>query len=144
VLLTGRAGAGKQTIGRGVLQELRSRGQPSALVDRASVEHHLGPGIEPLTWLCSLLVESGVVVLVAAPVPGRDERERFRTAVAGVVEVHVDAPAEQCEARSGRADAAFEEPYAPDLRVPTHDREPSASIAQVLSDLEARDLVDRS
>ena len=144
MLLTGRAGAGKQTIGSGVLRELRSRGQPSALVDRASVEHHLGAGIEPLTWLCALLVESGVVVLVSAPVPGRDERERFRAVVPAVVEVFVDAPAEQCERRSGRTDAAFEEPYAPDLRVPTHDREPSASIAQVLSDLEERDLVDRS
>jgi adenylylsulfate kinase-like enzyme len=144
VLLTGRVGAGKQTIGRGVLQELRSRGQPSALVDGASVEHRLGPGIDALTWLCSLLVDSGVLVLVSAPVPGRDERERFRAAVPAVVEVFVDAPADQCEARSGRADTAFEEPYAPDLRVPTYDREPSASIAQVLSDLEERDLVDRS
>jgi adenylylsulfate kinase-like enzyme len=144
VLLTGRAGAGKQTIGRGVVTELRARRRPSALVDGPAVEHHLAPGIGSLTWLCALLVESGVLVLVSAPVPGRDERERLRAAVPDLVEVFVDAPAEQCEARAGRTDAGFEEPYAPDLRVPTHDREPRASIAQVLSYLEERALVDPS
>jgi adenylylsulfate kinase len=143
VLLAGRAGAGKQTIARGVVSELRTRERPSAVVDRAALDR-LTSGLEPLTWLCTLLVESGLVVLVSAPVPGREERERFRATVPDVVEVFVDAPAEQCEARSGRSDAAFEEPYAPDLRVPTHDREPRASIAQVLSFVEARGLVDPS
>jgi adenylylsulfate kinase-like enzyme len=141
VLLTGRAGAGKQTIGSDVVAELRARGRASALVDRSAVDHHLGPGIEALAWLCALLVESGVVALVSAPVARRDERERLRAGVPALLEVFVDAPPDRCEARAGRADPTYEEPYAPDLRVPTHDRDPRASVAQVLSFLEAQGLV---
>jgi adenylylsulfate kinase-like enzyme len=140
VLLTGRAGAGKQTIGGGVVAELRSRGRPAGLVDGASVEQHLVAGSASLTWLCSWLVESGLVTIVSAAIPGRDDRERLRVAVPELLEVFVDAPADACEARGGRPDPAYEEPYAPDLRVPTHDRAPRASIAQVLSFLEERHL----
>ena len=57
----------------------------------------------------------------------------------GFVEVHVDAPADLCTARSGVADRHYEEPIAPDLRVPTHDRDARASTAQLLSYLEADD-----
>jgi len=140
VLLTGRAGAGKQTIGSGVVSELRSRGRPTGLVDAASVEHHLSAGTASLTWMCRWLVESGVVAIVSAAIPGREERERLRVAVPDLLEVFVDAPADACEARAGRPDPSYEEPYAPDLRVPTHDRAPRASIAQVLSFLEERHL----
>lgn len=77
-----------------------------------------------------------MVAVVTAPVPRREDREQLRTEVPRLVEVFVDAPASQCEARAGRADPGYEEPYAPDLRVPTHDREPRASVAQVLSFLE--------
>ena len=140
MLLTGRAGAGKQTIGSGVVDELRSHGRPAGLVDAAAVEHHLAGGTASLTWLCPWLVESGVVTIVSAGIPGRDERDRLRAAVPELLEVFVDAPVDACEARAGRPDPAYEEPYAPDLRVPTHDRAPRASIAQVLSVLEERGL----
>ncbi len=141
MLLTGRAGAGKQTIGSGIVAELHTRGRPGALVDRSTVDEHLAPAAASLAWLCRLLVESGVVTLVSAPVPSREERERLREAVTHMLEVFVDAPRDRCEARAGHADPAYEEPYAPDLRVPTHDRAASASIAQVLSFLEERGLV---
>ncbi len=145
MLLTGRAGAGKQTIGSGVVAELRRRGRPSALVDAAAVDEHLSSGADSsatgsLAWLCSLLVASGVVAVVAAPVAARDARERLRDEVGELVEVFVDAPADTCAARAGRPDPDYEEPYAPDLRVPTHDRAATASIAQVLSFLEERGL----
>jgi adenylylsulfate kinase len=141
VLLTGRAGAGKQTIGEGVVADLRGRGRPSALVGAAAVHEHLAPGPDALAWLCRTLVESGVITVVTTPIPARDEREQLREHVPALLEVFVDAPAELCEERAGRPDPAYEEPYAPDLRVPSHDREPAASIAQVLSFLEARGLV---
>jgi adenylylsulfate kinase-like enzyme len=140
VLLTGRAGAGKQTIGREVVAGLRSRGRPAGLVDAAAVDEHLVAS-SSLTWLCRWLVESGTVAVVTAPILGRDERERLRAAVPALVEVFVDAPADRCEARGGRPDPGYEEPYAPDLRVPTHDRAPRASVAQVMSFLEERRLV---
>jgi adenylylsulfate kinase len=141
VLLTGRAGAGKQTIGEGVVADLRGRGLPSTLVGAADVHEHLVSGPESLAWLCQTLVESGAVTVVTTPIPTRDERERLREHVPALLEVFVDAPPERCEERAGRPDPAYEEPYAPDLRVPSHDREPAASIAQVLSFLEARGLM---
>lgn len=140
VLLTGRAGAGKATIGRAVVDELRASGRPSALLDAGARDEHLQPGDASLAWCCTLLVESGVVTVVAAPVPRRDDRERLRAEVPRLVEVFVDAPLDRCEARAGRADPDYEEPYAPDLRVPTHDREARASVAQVLSYLEEHGL----
>jgi len=140
VLLTGRAGAGKETIGRGVVTDLRGRGCPAGLVDDHCVGAHLREGIESVTWLCRFLVDAGVVGIVTTPLPGRDARERLRAAVPELVEVFVDAPADVCATRAGRADPSYEEPYAPDLRVPTHDRAARASIAQVLSFLEERGL----
>ncbi len=43
--------------------------------------------------------------------------------------------------RAGRADDAYEAPYAPELRVPTHGRDVAASTAQVLSFLEDRGVI---
>jgi adenylylsulfate kinase-like enzyme len=60
----------------------------------------------------------------------------LRAVIPGFVEVHVDAPADVCTARAGVADPAYEEPIAPDLRVPTGDRDERASVAQVVSFLD--------
>ena len=62
----------------------------------------------------------------------------LRAEVTGFVEVHVDAPADVCTERVGVADPHYEEPIAPDLRVPTHDRDERASTAQLLSYVESR------
>ena len=138
VLLTGRAGAGKTTIGRGVADELRRRGRPCGLLEADAVDRHLRPGTDSLVWCCTLLVESGTHVIVTTPVPTRAAREELRDAVPALLEIFVDAPAALCEGRSGRADEDYEEPYAAELRVPTHDRDAAASIAQAVSFLEER------
>lgn len=128
--LTGRAGAGKSTIARQLVEQLRARGCPAAAVDDPEATARLEPGdrVGALTWLVRLLAESGVVAVVAVDLPDRDGRERLRTQVPGFVEVFIDG--------RGRDDAAYEEPFAPELRVPTHDREPAASVAQIVSYLE--------
>jgi len=130
VWLTGRRGAGKSTIAAGLAPSLRDRDRPVVVLDDADVVDHLHPGdpVGALTWLVRLLVDGGVVVVVAADVSARDRRERLRTEVPGFVEVFVDG--------HGEADPTYEEPFAPELRVPTHDREPAASVAQIMSFLE--------
>jgi adenylylsulfate kinase len=138
VLFTGRAGAGKDTIGRAVAEELRQRGRPCALLDAGEVRRHLEPGPAAIVWCCNLLTANGVVALVTVPLPTRQERERIRSAVPEVCEVYLDAPAEVATARGGARDDDYEEPYAPELRVPTHDRSAAASTAQVVSYLETR------
>ncbi len=138
VFLTGRAGAGKRTVGALVADELRRRPQPVALLGPETVAGRLVDGPDALAWCCSILVENGVTVVVAVPIGERDDRELLRRAIPGFAEVHLDAPAEVCAARSGAADPGYEEPWAPDLRVPTHGRAANASAAQVLSFLEDR------
>lgn len=142
VWLTGRAGAGKTTVGRAVTEQLRARHEPVVLIDDEEVRAYLagtGGTSVALTWLCRLLVTSGVTTVVAVSMPGRDDRERLRDEIPGFIEAYLDAPPEICEARIGRADD-YEEPFAADLRVPTFGREPAASAAQVLSFLGAEDV----
>jgi adenylylsulfate kinase len=132
VWLTGRSGAGRTTVGRGIVDELCRRGRAAVLLDEPEVRAHLGDGTASLVWLCRLLVGNGVTTVVAVDAPGRDERERIRAEIPGFVEVFIDR---------GRTDDPFEEPVAPELRVPTHDRDARASVAQVLSWLEHAGLV---
>jgi adenylylsulfate kinase-like enzyme len=134
VWLTGRRGAGKTTVARAVAAQLRRRGTPVAVVDESEVREHLGDvdPLDALLWVARLVMGAGAVALVAVNQPRRATREELRVTVPGFVEVFVDAG-------SGADD--YEEPYAPELRVPTGDRSPEASAAQVVSWLEDHGLV---
>jgi adenylylsulfate kinase-like enzyme len=106
------------------------------VLESADVEQHLRLGSDSLMWCCVLLVGGGAHAIVATPVPTRAARDQLRDALPALVEIFLDAPAALCAERSGRSDEEFEEPYAADLRVPTHDRDAAASIAQAVSFLE--------
>jgi adenylylsulfate kinase-like enzyme len=129
VWLTGRAGAGKTTVATAVRDQLRSRGASVALVDEPEVGAHLDHAdrLGAVVWVVSMLADAGVVTLVAADEPRQAAREQVRLAVPQFVEVFVDA---------GAGSDDYEEPYAPELRVPTRGRSPEASAAQVVSWLE--------
>jgi adenylylsulfate kinase len=129
VWLTGRPGAGKTTIAIAVVEELRSRGAGVALVDEPEVLAHLSSDqpIDALGWLARLLTATGAIVVIAADDPRRAARDRLRAEVPGFVEIFVDG---------GPGRDHYEEPVAPELRVPTHDRSAEASVAQVVSWLE--------
>ena len=144
VLLTGRAGAGKTTVGRAIVEQLRARHAAVVLVDDDEVRHYLadhGDGAHAaIAWLCRTLVTNGVTPIVAVGVPANDDRERLRDEVPALAEVYLHAPPELCRARTGRPPGEvdrYDEPLAPDLRVPTHGRQPAASAAQIVSFLEA-------
>jgi adenylylsulfate kinase-like enzyme len=130
IWLTGRAGAGKTTIARAVVDELHSRGRAAVVIDEADARAHLSAAdpADGVTWLAGLLVPNGVVVVVAVDAPDRAARDRAREELPGFVEVYVDG--------GGGPDDAYEEPFAAELRVPTHDRDVAASVAQLMSWLE--------
>jgi adenylylsulfate kinase-like enzyme len=133
--LTGRAGAGKSTIARAVAEELGNAGIPLVLVDDEA-RRYLAPGPEAMVWLARALSNARVTTIVAADLAARADRDAVREAVAHFVEVFVD--------RGDNGDGEYEEPFAPELRVPTHDREPAASIALVISWLEHEGLLEAS
>jgi adenylylsulfate kinase len=134
VWLTGRRGAGKTTVARAVAAQLRRRGAPVAVVDDEEVREHLGDveGLDALLWVTRLVMGAGAVAVVAVDQPRRMTREELRVTMPGFIEVFVDA---------GPGPGDYEEPYAPELRVPTADRSPEASAAQVVSWLEDHGLV---
>ena len=147
VWLTGRRGAGKTTVGRLVAEELARRGVPHVLLDDSdpAVAEHLrrddaGTPLPAIAWLSVLFADRGVIALVTADAPGRGARDDVRAGVNRFVEVYVDAPAEVCAERRGKV-WSYEEPFTPELRVPTHGRTPDASAAQVISYLEREGLV---
>src|SRR5690349_24524797 len=95
VWLTGRRGAGKQTIGLAVADAMRAEGRPCALLDADALRTHLahGPsdgGLDSLAWLARLLTENGVTTIVSVDTPLRSDRDALRAAVRGFLEVHVD------------------------------------------------------
>jgi adenylylsulfate kinase-like enzyme len=99
------------------------------MLDETETSAHLN-GADPigsLGWLASVLVAGGSVVVIAGNTPERAARERVRDLVPGFVEVFVDG---------GPGPDAYEEPFAPELRVPTLDRDEAASTAQLVSWLE--------
>ena len=93
-----------------------------------------------------------VVAVTAAISPYRSVRDEVRAKIDSFVEVFVDTPIEVCEERDvkglyERARAGeipgftgvsdpYEPPVAPEVRVVTHDRDVSASAAQVIGYLE--------
>ena len=142
VWMTGPRRAGKSTIARLVVEQRQAAGHSVVLIDDAEVREYLPMGDaasrRSLRWLVELLVSHGTEVVVAFEVPAAD-RDAVRAAVAGFVEVFVDTPADLCIKRGADENASYEPLLAPEVRVLTHDRDPAASAAQVVSYLEDAD-----
>jgi adenylylsulfate kinase len=161
---TGLSGSGKSTIAAAVVEELRRRRHRVELLDGDEVRENLSAGlgfskadrdtnIRRIGWVAALLARNGVVAVTAAISPYRAVRDEVRGKIDRFVEVFVDTPIEVCEERDvkglyERARAGeipeftgvsdpYEPPTAPEVRVVTHDRDSSASAAQVLEYLES-------
>ena len=106
VWLTGRPASGKTTLAHRV-GELTEK--PCVILDSDEVRDALGMhGYTPvdrdafyrvLGDLALLLERQGIVVLVAATGALRSYRDSLRANAAHFVEVHVDVPVSECEAR---------------------------------------------
>jgi adenylyl-sulfate kinase len=144
---TGLSAAGKSTLVRAVAARLSALGVEHEVLDaddlRKDLNRDLGftredrnENIRRIAYVASLLVRHNVVVLVAAVSPFRAARDLARQRIGAFAEVHVDAPLNVCEARdpiglyrrlrSGQinlvagADAPYEPPLTPELRLETH------------------------
>src|SRR3954452_22106281 len=112
VWLTGRRGAGKQTVGAAAAEALRAGGPPCALLDADALTTHLahGPtdgGLASLAWLGRLLTENDVTTIVTVDMPRRADRDELRAEVPGYVEVYVQAQPDVALERAGFAEPGY-------------------------------------
>ncbi len=161
IWFTGLPGAGKTTIGTGVVAGLEAAGVPAALIDgdalRAEGSTDLGfdrdARLEQARRAAAIAVDvraSGRVAVVTTISPYREGRAAARALVGRrFVEVHVDAPLDVCEARDPKGlyrrarrgeltgltgvDDPYEPPQAPELRVATVDEDPARCVERVLA-----------
>ena len=144
VWFTGLPASGKSTLARRVQAHFARTGRGSVLLDGDELRDILGVHsyapedrsrfYRALGALAALLAYQGILVLVAATAPRREDRDHARAAVAGngrFIEVWVKTPLPECEARdpkglyarARRGDApelpgvgvAYEPPLAPEV-----------------------------
>ena len=165
--LTGLSGAGKSTIANLVEQQLHTRGYHTYLLDgdklRRGINSDLGftdsgriENIRRVAYVASLMLDAGLMVIVALISPFTRERELARRLVneGEFFEIFVDAPLELAEQRDPKGlykkarrgelpnftgiDSPYEPPDDPELRVDTAALDPEESAASVIALLEQR------
>ncbi|NUU34205.1 adenylyl-sulfate kinase [Pseudomonas sp. C2B4] len=146
--LTGLSGAGKSTLANALEVQLNQRGLHTFVLDgdnlRAGLCRDLGMGadcrrenIRRMAEVARLMVEAGLIVIVAAISPFRAEREAARRLFAegDFIEVYVSTPLAVCAqrdpkglylaARQGRikdftgVDSPYEAPLHPECEIDT-------------------------
>jgi len=146
--LTGLSGAGKSTISNLVERRLQRLGKHTYLLDGDNVRHGLSKdlgfgdadrveNIRRVAEVARLMVDAGLIVLVAFISPFRSERVMARALFAEgeFLEVFVDAPLSVAESRDPKGlykkarlgelrnftgiDSPYEAPEAPDVRIDT-------------------------
>jgi bifunctional enzyme CysN/CysC len=148
VWFTGLSGSGKSTIANLVDKHLNINGHHTFLLDGDNLRHGINrdlgfteadriENVRRVAEIAKLMVDAGLIVLVALISPYRVDRELARGLFAegDFFEVFVDTPLEVCEqmdpkglyakARAGGInnfigiDSTYEEPKRPELRIST-------------------------
>jgi bifunctional enzyme CysN/CysC len=170
IWLTGLSGAGKSTVANCLERKLSARNFHTYVLDGDNIRHGLNrdlgfsdsdrvENVRRVAEVAALMVDAGLIVIVALISPFAAERQLARTLVEEeeFVEVFVDAPlalAEQRDpkglyrkARSGQLknftgiDSPYEAPNQPELRLDTEALEPTAAADAVVTLLERRRLL---
>jgi bifunctional enzyme CysN/CysC len=160
--LTGLSGAGKSTIANLVERQLHAAGCHTYLLDGDNLRHGLNKdlgftasdrveNIRRTAEVAKLMVDAGLVVIVALISPFAHEREMARSLVdeGEFVEIFVDAPIEVAEQRDPKGlykkarrgelrnftgiDAPYERPQAPDLHLDTARLSPEEAAHAILA-----------
>ena len=165
--LTGLSGAGKSTIANLVEKRLHSLGSHTYLLDGDNVRHGLNrdlgftevdrvENIRRVAEVAKLMVDAGLIVIVALISPFRSERRMARSLVAPgeFLEIFVDAPLGVVEGRDPKGlyrkarrgelknftgiDSPYETPEHAELRLDTTASTPEAAAERIISMLQDR------
>jgi len=168
---TGLSGAGKSTIANLVEKQLHADGRQTYLLDGDNVRHGLNKdlgftdedrveNIRRVAEVARLMVDAGLIVMVSFISPFRSERRMARGLVeAGeFIEVFVDAPLAQAEARDVKGlykkarrgelknftgiDSPYEAPENPELHLDTARLTPEAAALRVIEHLRGSGIID--
>jgi bifunctional enzyme CysN/CysC len=166
VWLTGLSGAGKSTIANRTEEQLVARGHHTFLLDGDNVrrglnrdlgfsEHDRVENIRRVAEVARLMVDAGLIVLVAFISPFRDERQTARELFepGEFIEVYVDTPIAVAEARDPKGlykkarrgelknftgiDSPYEPPEAPEIHLDTTQLSIDAAAEKILAHLAA-------
>jgi bifunctional enzyme CysN/CysC len=164
IWLTGLSGAGKSTITGLLEQTLHAQGKHSYILDgdrlRNGLNRDLGfteadrvENVRRVAEVARLMVDAGLIVLVAVISPYRAEREFARSLFAEgeFIEVFVDAPLQECERRDVKGlyararagllknftgiDSQYQPPENPEVHLRTDQLDAPGCAAQLLSKL---------
>jgi bifunctional enzyme CysN/CysC len=164
VWFTGLSGAGKSTIANRLEQRLFAAGRHTYLLDGDNVRHGLNrdlgfteadraENIRRVAEVARLMVDAGLIVLVAFIAPFRAERRLARELFTEgeFIEVFVDTPLEECERRDPKGlyakarrgalpnftgiDSPYEPPESPEIHLVTTGRSPDDCAEQVFARL---------
>ncbi|MGC2719239.1 MAG: adenylyl-sulfate kinase, partial [Candidatus Acidiferrales bacterium] len=166
---TGLPASGKSTIANFLEKRMFAMGWHTYTLDGDNVRHGLNrdlgfseadrvENIRRITEVARLLVDAGLVVIVAFISPYRAEREiaRSRFDPGEFLEVFVDTPLDECERRDPKGlyakarrgelvnftgiDSDYESPEAPDIRLDTLFESAEECVDRILSALDSSSL----
>jgi bifunctional enzyme CysN/CysC len=158
---TGLSGSGKSTIANLLEKRLHADGKHTYILDGDNVRHGLNrdlgfteedrvENIRRVAEVAKLLVDAGLIVIVAFISPYRAERQLARNLFddGEFVEIFVDTPLEECERRDVKGlyakarrgelknftgiDSDYESPQAPEIHLRTVEANPEACVDQIV------------
>jgi len=156
VLFSGLSGSGKSTMARGLERALFDLGRTSLVIDgealRAGLSNDLSytvsdraENLRRAAHLARLVNDGGLISILALMAPDESVRAKAAEVIGRdrFVLVHCDAPVEVCRQRDshGLADAEYQSPSQPDLRLNTAESSIDECVAAVVELLRQRQVI---
>jgi bifunctional enzyme CysN/CysC len=164
---TGLSGSGKSTIANLLEKRLHAEGKHTYILDGDNVRHGLNrdlgfteadrvENIRRVAEVARLLVDAGLIVIVAFISPFRAERKLARSLFdpEEFIEVFVDTPLEECERRDAKGlyakarrgelknftgvDSAYEPPEFADIHLQTNGLSPETCVNEIIKNVMAK------